>query len=90
VSGISVVLNKLQTYQGGEQQLTLEKDLALTSWSGFHLEDGRFLTVSSDGEIVSILPPEGGFGEADRVELTLSFERMDVSSPSLCGEKKAS
>ena len=66
-----------------------EKDLVLTSWSGFHLEDGRLLTVSQDGEMISILPPKEGFGEADRIEMTLRAERLGVASPSPCGELKA-
>ena len=70
--------------------LAFEQELVLTSWSGFHLEDGRLLTVSKDGEIIFILSPEGGFGEADRIELTLSFERLGVASPPPCGEMKAS
>ena len=90
VPGISVALNKIQFYKSGQRVFAVEKDLALISGNGFHLKDGKFLTVSSDGEIISILPPEGGFGEADRIELTLSFERLDVATPSLCGEKKAS
>jgi hypothetical protein len=90
VPGISVVLEKIQTYRSGKQTLILEKDLVLTSWGGFHLKDGQILTVSKGGEIISILPPEGGFGEADRIELTLSFERLGVAMPPPCGEKKAS
>ena len=91
VPGISVVLEKLQFYGGGQQGATVfGKDLFLSSWSGFHLEDGRLLTVSRDGETISILSPEEGFGTADRIEVTLGFERLGVASPPLCGEKKTS
>jgi len=91
VPGISVALEKLQMYKGGKRgAVFLGRDLVLSSWSGFHLEDGRLLTISREGEIMFIHPPEEGFGEADRIELTLSFERMGVASPPLCGEKKTS
>ena len=91
VPGISVVLEKLQFYGGGQQGATVfGKDLVLSSWSGFHLEDGRLLTVSRDGETISILSPEEGFGTADRIEVTLGFERLGVASPPLCGAKKIS
>jgi hypothetical protein len=91
VPGISVTLEKLQMYKGGKRGMVfLGRDLVLSSWSGFHLEDGRLLTVSKDGETVFIRAPEGGFGEADRIELTLSFERLGVASPPLCGEARAS
>jgi hypothetical protein len=90
VPGISVTLKKVQTYRSGQKGMTFEDDMVLTSWSGFHLENRRLLTVSNDGEIIFIRPPEGGFGDADRIELELSFERMSFTNPPLCGEKKAS
>jgi len=90
VPGISVTLKKLQTYRNGQRRITFEKDLVLTSWSGFHLENRRLLTVSKHGEIIFIRPHEGGFGEADRIELMLSFERSGIANPPLCGEKKVS
>ena len=61
--------------------------LVLTTWSGFYLEDGRVLTISRDGEIIDIHPPAEGFGEADRVELKLRFDRLGLASPTPCGEK---
>jgi hypothetical protein len=89
VPGISVVLEKLQMYAGGRRgALFLGKDLVLSSWSGFHLDDGRILTVSRDGEMVSILSPRDGFGEADRIEATVGFRRLGVASPSPCGKKR--
>jgi|APSaa5957512535_1039671.scaffolds.fasta_scaffold64371_2 hypothetical protein len=90
VRGISVTLKQIQTYRNGQRRIIFEKGLVLTSWSGFHLENQRFLTVSNHGEIIFIHPPEGGFGEADRIELILSFERLGIANPPLCGEKKIS
>ena len=90
VPGISVVLKKLQMYRGGQRGAAFsEGDLVLSSWSGFHLEEGRLLTVSKDGEMFSIFPSVGGFGEADRIEATLGFERLGVASHSACEEKKS-
>jgi hypothetical protein len=91
VPGISVVLEKLQMYAGGRKgAVFLGKDLVLSSWSGFHLDDGRILTVSRDGEMISILPSKEGFGEVDRIEATVGFKRLGVASPSPCGEKRTS
>jgi hypothetical protein len=92
VSGISVALKKIQLYSNGQRKLSLEKDLILSSWSGFHLEDGRVLTVSNsnskDAEIIFIRPPKGRFGEADRIELTISFERLGLANSPVCQVKK--
>ena len=77
-------------YRGGQRGAAFsEGDLVLSSWSGFHLEEGRLLTVSKDGEMFSIFPSVGGFGEADRIEATLGFERLGVASHSACEEKKS-
>ena len=78
-----------QMYAGGRKgAVFLGKDLVLSSWSGFHLDDGRILTVSRDGEMISILPSKEGFGEIDRIEATIGFKRLGVASPSPCGEKR--
>ena len=84
VPGIYVDLEKIQTYSHGQRKLTFEKNLIITSWSGFNLEGGQTLTVSKDGEIIFILPPKEGFGNADRIELTISFKRLAVAKTSLC------
>jgi len=62
-----------------------EENLIMFSWDGFHLKDGRILTISQDGEMVTIFPPKGTFGEADRIVVTLHFERLGIASPYPCG-----
>lgn len=88
VPGIAVTVENLRLYKGGQQTANYEGDFMLTSWSGFHLEDGRVLTISKDGERITIHPPAGGFGEADLIEAKLHFERLGLASPTPCGKGK--
>jgi hypothetical protein len=88
VPGISVVIKKLKTYRNGKERMVFDKDLVLTSLSGFHLGNGQLFTASKTGEVISILSPEKGFGEADQFKLAISFERLGLTTPSSCGEKE--
>jgi len=85
VPGISVHVKKLQLYNAGVSTAVFAGDLTMFSWDGFHLKNGRILTISEDGEMLTILPPEETFGEADRIVVTLHFERLGIASPSPCG-----
>lgn len=86
VPGVAVTLESLKLYLKGKTRTILKSGWVTTSWSGFHLEDGRIVTISRDGEIIEIHPLEQGFGETDRVELTLRFDRLGLASPAPCGE----
>ena len=66
---------------------SLKKNLKLISWSGFHLDDGRVITVSRDFETITIYVPGKKYGRADRIELDIQFERLGLASPFPCGSK---
>jgi hypothetical protein len=87
VPGIAVSIKKIKFYLHGKSKATFDNNLVLTTWSGFHLDDGRILTMSRDGEIINIHPPKDGFGVADRIEINLRFDRLGLASPTPCGEK---
>ena len=90
IPGMSVEVKKIQMYSDGLSKAVFEDDLIMSSWDGFHLRDGRILTISQDGEMVTIFPPKEGFGEADRIVVTLRFEHLGVATPYPCGAKKVS
>jgi hypothetical protein len=85
--GMSVEVKKLQMYNEGLSKAVFQEDLTMTSLGGFHLKDGRVLTISKDGEMITIFPPEEGFGNADRIVVTLRFERLGIASPHPCGSE---
>ena len=87
VPGIAISIKQIKFYLHGKGKATFEKNIVLTTWSGFHLDDGRILTMSRDGEIINIHPPKEGFGAADKVEINLRFNRLGLASPAPCGEK---
>ena len=90
VPGMAVEVKKLQIYNEGLSKAVFQEGLTMVSLEGFHLRDGRVLTVSKDGEMITIFPPEEGFGDADRIVVTLRFERLGIASPHPCGTKSAS
>jgi hypothetical protein len=87
IPGMSVQVKKLQLYNDGVPNEVFEENLIIFSWDGFHLRNGRVLTISQDGEMLTILPPKGKFGQADRIVVTLRFERLGIASPYPCGSK---
>ena len=89
VPGIAVSLKSLKFYLKGKTKKILNDGWVLTSWSGFHLDDGRVITISKDGETIDIHPPKEGFGEMDRVELKLRLDRLGLANPGPCGEKNS-
>jgi hypothetical protein len=87
---ISIQINRLRFYNQGRLLLEFGKNLKLISWNGFHLNDGRVITVSRDFETVNVYVPENKYGKAGRVEVDLSFERLGLASPFPCGSKSNS
>jgi hypothetical protein len=87
VPGIAISIKQIKFYLHGKSKAPFKKNIVLTTWNGFHLDDGRILTMSRDGEIINIYPPKEGFGAADKVEINLRFNRLGLVSPAPCGEK---
>jgi hypothetical protein len=83
--GIAISIDRLRLYNEGRLLSEFEKNLKLISWNGFHLNDGRVITVSRDFETVNVYVQENKFGKADRVEVDLRFERLGLASPFPCG-----
>ena len=90
VPGIAIRVNRLRLYNQGRLLSEFEKNLKLISWNGFHLNDGRVITVSREFETVNVYAPGNKYGNADRVEVDLSFERLGLASPFPCGVKSNS
>ena len=91
VSGISVDLKKIRTYKSGElkNSFDLGKDLPMTSWGGFFLKNGHFLSTSQKGGIISIFSPSSdgsGFGETDQIRIDLEFKKLGIANPTPCGQ----
>ena len=85
--GVAIRIERLRLYNEGRLLSEFEKNLKLISWSGFHLDDGRVITVSRDFETITIYVPGKKYGRADRIELDIQFERLGLASPFPCGSK---
>jgi hypothetical protein len=88
--GIAIRIDRLRFFNQGHLLTEFEQSLKLISWNGFHLNDGRVITVSRDFETVNVYVPGNKFGKADRVEVDLRFERLGLASPFPCGSKSNS
>ena len=88
--GIAIQIDRLRFYNQGRLLSEFGENLKLISWNGFHLNDGRVITVSRDFETVNVYVPGNKYGKADRVEVDLSFERLGLASPFPCGSKSNS
>ena len=88
--GVAIRVDRLKFYNQGRLLSEFGQNLKLISWNGFHLNDGRVITVSRDFETVNVYVPGNKYGKADRVEVDLSFERLGLASPFPCGSKSNS
>jgi len=88
IPGIQVSVRDLRFLHQGRKRVIERNNLLITARTGFFLENGNVLTVSREGESIIFIPPEDGFGQADRIELTLGFGRMPVAGAAFCGSGK--
>jgi len=89
VPGVKTTLSAVRVVHQGRVHNLSPVDFALTSWSGFHLDDGSVLATAGDGETVYIHPVGGTFGRGDKVIMDVRFERLAVAAPGICGNSGA-
>ena len=90
VPGISLNVKALRTYKSGQLKQSFDpvKNLFMASWGGFYLKNGYFLSISDEGDMVSIFPPfsgGNGFGEIDHIKMVLEFQRLGIANLIPCG-----
>jgi len=85
VPGVLVRVNQIQFYRGGKLTSSFTKEMALMSWSGYHLENGDILLTSLDGEIIDLYLPRKNLTEVDRIQINIRFERPGLGNPFPCG-----
>ncbi|MDC1153172.1 hypothetical protein OAT06_04125 [Nitrospinaceae bacterium] len=90
LAGIKIKMEKLELFDKGKLIDVLQDELTLTSMKGFHLEDGSILSTSGDGETISIYSSSGFEDQVDKIVITLRFDRLGLTSPSLCIKDKPS
>ena len=82
---IAIQIDRLRFYNQGRLLSEFGKNLKLISCNGFHINDGRGITVEMGFETVNVYFPEKKYGKADRLKVNLSFERLGLASPFSCG-----
>jgi len=85
VPGISLFIYKLELYNSGKLQLIIENP-TMTSTSAVHLLDGRIVTTLRKKETISIHSLNNLPIRVDKINMYIKFDRMELSTPSLCSK----
>jgi hypothetical protein len=78
--GVRVALETMTLYGPSGKTGLMPEDLIILPAKGFVLENGKLLTVSPDGDVLTIRRRQGTFGPMDRIDIRLSFERAGLAT----------
>lgn len=87
--GFSIRIAGLDLYHQGVKRSLPGESLRIVGWRGFVPTRGEIVTVSPDGETVTLHAPAPGFGPADRVDLRATIRRVPLVSADFCGKGRA-
>ncbi len=82
--GVTLRIEKITTSLRGIDTSIDVDQVTMLSRDGFFLSPREILTTSRDGEVVTLLLPDGEFGKADIVTISLSSRRLATNNSSFC------
>ncbi len=87
-AGVSVDIQKLTLFDNGGARVLSSEDLNHISWNGFNLPDGKTLLVSDGDKSIALFPKSGRLGNADKIVISMRFDRLALASPGVCGRER--
>jgi len=78
--GVRVSLNSVILYGPLGKQTLSEDDLIILPREGFVLTNGKILTVSPDGDVLTLRRKTGVLGPIDRIDIQLTFDRSGLAT----------
>jgi hypothetical protein len=84
VPGIKVNIHEIRLY--GQEGVTVipAKDLIVSLGRGYFLGENSFVTVSNEGDVLTIRPHNENLGKIDRVDLAMTAERLGLAQNQGC------